>query len=364
MRRIITGVVTAALAASLLTLPASAVEFTDIQGHWGQTSMEQVAQWGLFTGTGNQQFSPDGTMTRGMFVTVMERAAKHLDVYQQPANTAAFEDVSADIWYSQAVIWANENNVVNGVGGNKFAPDEPVTREQMCVIMARFLENCMGMDLSAYKEREMTFLDQSEISDFAVESVKVCVALGLIQGAPTAGGMEFQPQASATRAAVAVVLERLVNLNQEQPEQPGETVPPTGGGETGGGEGGGQTPPVTQEPTEEEKADEAKVAEYLRIIVDNYHNSSYLLTTDKEVQDCMAILMNCIEDAMAQRDKGQFLNRDYIRERYADQIDQLRVAYDSLTENQRNQANNVIVRLADSEQIYFVMDYFGVSMGG
>lgn len=365
MRRMITGVVTAALTVSLLALPASAAAFTDIQGHWGQTSMEQVAEWGLFTGTGNQQFSPDGTMTRGMFVTVMERTAKLLEVYKAPAGTAAFTDVPADTWYTQAVVWANENNVVNGVGGDKFAPDDPVTREQMCVIMARFLENCVGMDLTSYKESEMTFLDQSEISDFAVESVKVCVALGLITGAPAEGGMKFQPQESASRAAVATVLERQVKVCQAaDPEQPGETEQP--GGETGqpggGTEGGGQVPPV-EEPSEEEKAEEAKVAEYLQIMLNAYKNSAYLPTTDKEVQDCMAILMNCIEDALVQRGKGQFLTRAYIQDRYADQISQLRTAYDSLTKDQLNQINNVIVRLAESEQIYFVMDYFGVSMG-
>ena len=362
MRRMITGVVTAALAVSLLALPASAVEFTDIQGHWGQTSMEQVAEWGLFTGTGNQQFSPDGTMTRGMFVTVMERTAKLLEVYKEPTGTATFTDVPADTWYTQAVVWANENNVVNGVGGDKFAPDDPVTREQMCVIMARFLENCVGMDLTAYKESEMTFLDQNEISDFAVESVKVCVALGLITGAPAEGGMKFQPQEPASRAAVAVVLERQVKVCRgEEPEQPGgETGQPGGGG--GSGEGGGQIPPV-EEPSEEEKAEEAKVAEYLQIMLDAYHQSTLLPKTDKEVQDCMAILMNCIEDALAQREKGQFLDKQYIHDRYADQISELKSAYNTLTERQLTQINNVITRLGDTEVIYTVMDYFGVSVG-
>lgn len=174
--------------------------------------------------------------------------------------------------------------------------------------------------------------------------------------------MKFQPQEPASRAAVAVVLERQVKVCQgEVPEQPGgETGQPGGGG--GSGEGGGQVPPV-EEPSEEEKAEEAKVAEYLQIMLDAYHQSTLLPKTDKEVQDCMAILMNCIEDALEQRDKGQFLDRAYIQERYADQISELQKAYNSLTKDQLDQINNVIVRLADSEQIYFVMDYFGVSMG-
>ena len=362
MKRILCGCLSLALAATLTVPMALARDFEDVQGHWAQSAIEQVTDWELFAGNEKGEFMPDETMTRGMFVTVMERTAKLLEVYKEPTGTATFTDVPADTWYTQAVLWANENNVVNGVGGDKFAPDDPVTREQMCVIMARFLENCVGMDLTAYKESEMTFLDQSEISDFAVESVKVCVALGLITGAPAEGGMKFQPQEPASRAAVAVVLERQVKVCQgEVPEQPGgETGQPGGGG--GSGEGGGQVPPV-EEPSEEEKAEEAKVAEYLQIMLDAYHQSTLLPKTDKEVQDCMAILMNCIEDALVQRDKGQFLDRTYIQERYADQISELQKAYDSLTKEQLDQINNVIVRLADSEQIYFVMDYFGVSMG-
>ena len=110
------------------------------------------------------------------------------------------------------------------------------------------------------------------------------------------------------------------------------------------------------------KAEEAKVAKYLQIMLDNYNNSSYLPTTDQQVQDCMAILMGAISDALVQRQNGQFLDRTYVQTKYAAEIQQLRVEYDMLTEDQLNQINNVIVRLGDSEQIYFVMDYFGVSM--
>ena len=378
MRRFICGLMTAVLAVSLLALPASAAEFSDIQGHWGESAIEQVAQWGLFAGTGNQQFSPDATMTRGMFVTVTERTAKLFQVYQEPVGAQSFVDVPADTWYTQAVAWASENDIVNGIGGGKFAPEAPVTREQMCVIMVRFLSACTDLDLTVYAQGGNSFLDGDVISDYAVDSVNVCVALGLIAGVPAAGGLEFQPQASATRAAVAVVLERLVDVAGQQ-ENPYETPQPSASQEptatpqptasqqpgAGGGEaGGGQTPPETQEPTEEEKAEEAKVAEYLQIIVENHKSQGYKPGTSQEVKDCMDILMSCIEDALVQRENGQFLDRAYIRERYADQIAQLRVAYDSLTEEQLNEINNVIVRLAESEQIYFVMDYFGVAMGG
>ena len=344
MRRFICGLMTAVLAVSLLALPASAAEFSDIQGHWGESAIEQVAQWGLFAGTGNQQFSPDATMTRGMFVTVTERTAKLFQVYQEPVGAQSFVDVPTDTWYTQAVAWASENDIVNGIGGGKFAPEAPVTREQMCVIMVRFLSACTDLDLTVYAQGGNSFLDGDIISDYAVDSVNVCVALGLIAGVPAAGGLEFQPQMPASRAAVAVVLQRLVSAVQQ-----------SGGGVV--------VPPETQEPTEEEKAEEAKAAEYLQIMLDNYRNFPGLPSTDQVVQDCMAILMNCIEDALAQREKGQFLDRNYIQDRYTAQITQLRVAYDNLTQDQRSQANNIIVQLGNSDQLYFVMDYFGVSMG-
>lgn len=344
MRRLICGALTAALAISLLVPSASAASFSDIQGHWGESAIEQVTDWGLFSGTGNQQFSPNLSMTRGMFVTVMESTAKLLGLHQAPAGDIPFVDVSADAWYAQAVNWAVENGITGGVGNNRFDPDAPVTREQMCVMMTRFLDLCTDADLGATTE-EIVFLDRESISAYAVESVRTCVALGLIAGIPTDGGVEFQPRSTATRAAVAVVLEHLVNVIRQQP---------------GGGE---EIPPETEAPTEEEKADEAKVAEYLQIIVDNHSSEGYKPGTDQEVKDCMEILIGCIEDALAQRQKGQFLNRAYIRERYAGQIDQLRIKYDQLTEDQLNQINNLIVRLADTEQIYFVMDYFGVSLG-
>lgn len=359
MKRFTCWLLTAALTVSLLVLPASAVEFSDIQGHWAQSSMEQVAQWGLFSGNQNGEFLPNNTMTRGMFVAVMERTAKLLGVYQAPTNPVAFDDVKETDYFASASTWAREVGLVTGVGDNQLAPNTPISRQQMCAMMARFLEKCVGMDLTSDQQQESSFLDQNTISSYAVSSVASCVALGLIQGYSVSGGVEFRPYNSATRAAVAVVLERMVNLIQEQS---GETEQPGGAGGSGGAGGGGgaETP---QGPTQQEKEDEAKMAGYLEIMLDNYRNSTYLPTTDQAVQDCMAILMDAISDALVERRDGQFLDRDFIRETYADQIEQLKTEYGKLTEDQLNQLNNAIVKLADSEQLYFVMDYFDVSLG-
>lgn len=361
MKRFSCGLLAVVMAAGLLTVPASAVEFSDVQGHWAQSAIQQVTDWELFTGNDKGEFMPDETMTRGMFVTVMERCAKMLDVYQQPEQTATFTDVQSSDYFASGASWAQANGLVTGVGGGRFAPNDPITREQMCVIMDRFLRTFTDYDLDAYLTVQNAFLDKKDIGDYAKQSVDLCVALGLIQGVSVEGGVVFQPVQPATRAAVAVILGRLVPVFKELPpvpEHPGE-----GGGTEGGGtEDGGQEPTDPEGPTDQEKADEAKMAEYLQIMLDNYNNSSYLPTTDQQVQDCMAILMGAISDALVQRQNGQFLDRAFVQEHYADQISQLHTEYDKLTEDQLNQINNVIVRLGDSEQIYFVMDYFGVSM--
>lgn len=365
MKRMTAWLLSAALSASLLAMPASAVTLTDIQGHWAQTSVEQVAQWGLFSGNEQGQFLPDNTMTRGMFVAVLERTAKLLGVYEAPAETVPFADVKETDYYAAASTWARAEGLVTGVGDNLLAPATPISRQQMCAMMARFLELCVGMDLSAQTQQAPAFLDQSDIADYAAESVAACAALGLVQGVNVDGGVAFQPLRSATRAAVAVVLERLVNLVQ-QPEQPGETQEP---GQTeeagepggGGGAGGGETTDPN-EPSEQEKEEEAQMADYLQIMLDSYENSAYLPTTDQEVQDTMKILMNTIRDALVERKGGQFLDRDFIQKHYADEIDQFKSEYDALTDEQLNQLNNVIIRLAETEQIYFVLDYFGVSI--
>ena len=103
MKRFACGLVIAALMMTMLTLPASARDFSDIQGHWGQTAIQQVSDWNLFFGTGENEFSPDMLMTRGMFVTVMARTAQLLEVTGNPRRMSAFRmclrrTISRTVW--------------------------------------------------------------------------------------------------------------------------------------------------------------------------------------------------------------------------------------------------------------------------
>lgn len=106
-------------------------------------------------------------MTRGMFVAVMERTAKLLGVYQAPANPVPFDDVKETDYFASASTWA-EVGLVTGVGDNQLAPNAPISRQQMCAMMARFLEKCVGMDLTSDQQQESSFLDQNTISSYAV----------------------------------------------------------------------------------------------------------------------------------------------------------------------------------------------------
>lgn len=363
MKRILCGCLSLALAATLTVPMALARDFEDVQGHWAQDVISQVSDWGIFEGTGGNSFSPEMTTTRGMFVKVLAMTAEKLGYYQEATKAQPYSDVSGDAYYAPYVAWADENGLVTGVGNGKFLPDEQITREQMCLVMARFLKQFVQEDLSAYESQELTFVDKDSIHDYAVKEVSTCVALGLITGVPQDGGTAILPDQPASRAEVAAIVVRLVNAVENWGKEPVETPAPTGSANPE------VTPtptptPTPSGPTEEEKAEEAKVVGYLETMVTNYHNSTYLPTTDQEVQDCMAILMGCIEDALVQREGGQFLDKQYVHEHYADQIDELKVAYDALTEKQLSQINNVITRLGDSETIYTVMDYFGVSMDG
>lgn len=368
MKRILSGCLSVLMAATLLVSAASARDFDDVQGHWGQQAISQVSDWGIFEGTGGNNFSPEMTTTRGMFVKVLAMTAQKLGHYEPATQEQAFSDVSGDAYYAPYVAWADENGLVMGVGDGRFLPDDQITREQMCLVMARFLKQFVQEDLSAYESQETAFVDKDLIHDYAVKEVSACVALGLLTGIPQDGGVAIRPDQPASRAEVATIVVRLVQAVENWGEQPPEeTVPPQETEDPDGGAGGGGVLPPEEtvkpeEPTEEEKAEEAQVAGYLTTMLENYRNSAFLPTTDQEVQDCMAILMGCVEDALAQREAGQFLDKDYIQTRYADEIDQLKADYNKLTEDQLNQINNVVVRLGTTEEIYTVMDYFGVQI--
>ena len=179
------------------------VAFDDVsQDFWARPSIAFVTARGLFKGTDENSFTPDGTMTRGMFVTVLGRLAEiDTAAYAQ----SAFSDISPTLWYGPYVGWASKNGIVGGVGDGTFRPNDPVTREQMCAILIRYLQQDERV---LPKVSEITaFVDSNSIDVWARDAVAACQEGGLIQGT---GGGSFQPKSNASRAQVATIFTRLI----------------------------------------------------------------------------------------------------------------------------------------------------------
>ena len=173
--------------------------FADVKkGDWYYDSVKYVYENKIMQGTENG-FEPESTMTRAMLVTVLYRMANGT----ASGNNVRFSDVSKDMWYSEAVLWATENNIVSGVGDNKFAPDKNITREQMALIIYRFAK-MQGHDVSEASNLE-NYTDASEVSSWALGAVKWANKTELVNGTSET---TLSPKASATRAQVAAILMR------------------------------------------------------------------------------------------------------------------------------------------------------------
>ena len=178
--------------------------YTDIPTDWAKEGICFVIENGLMVGTTSTTFAPKDTLTRAMLVTVLYRMAGSPTV-DAPSG---FTDVADGQWYSDAIAWAAANGIVNGVGGNKFAPSEPVTREQLAAIFFRYAkaEAPEADVLSGYPDAEA-------ISTYARDAMAWAVSTGLVTGSKEADGTYLAPQGLAAREQAAAILMRYVKAN-------------------------------------------------------------------------------------------------------------------------------------------------------
>ena len=177
------------------------VAFSDTANHWAAESIAFCAMRELFKGVGDGRFAPDAPMTRAMFATVLYRIAGMPAV----SGTNSFYDVAAGQWYTNAILWGQSTGIINGYGNGFFGTNDLVTREQMCVMLSRYLQ-WVGYELQAAAAAKQ-FSDNAQIADWAAESVRFCQIHGLINGRPN--GL-FAPKANATRAENSAVLRRVI----------------------------------------------------------------------------------------------------------------------------------------------------------
>lgn len=173
--------------------------FTDVPAnHWAQAAIQYVYDNGLMTGISDSEFAPEATTTRAMIVSMLARLENVTS-----AADAGFSDVAADDWYATAVNWAAANGIVNGISDDTFAPNDPITRDQLAAMLMNYAQwkgqdTSARADLSGYSDAPSTW---------ASEAVQWAVAEGLLAGVTDD---ELQPQGQATRAQVAAIMQRFL----------------------------------------------------------------------------------------------------------------------------------------------------------
>ncbi len=183
------------------------VKFADMTAHWSKSEVERMASKRIVSGVSKTIYAPDRPITRAEFTALLVRA---LGIRTEAAAVGnVFEDVPASAWYAAVIEAGARSELIAGVSGTRFAPDNRITREQIAVMLAN--ARMLVID-GAAKTKQPTnalskFDDAAQISSWARDAVAEAVAAGIIQGVD---GDRLAPAATATRAQAAVMLERLL----------------------------------------------------------------------------------------------------------------------------------------------------------
>ena len=176
--------------------------FTDVTKNWAYPGIQYCVTHGIMGGMGDGTFAPTGTTTRAQIVQILY----NLEGTPAVSGTTPFTDLTAN-WYKPAILWAYQNNVVAGTSPTTFAPDQPVTREQIAVILTQYMFHVLKMERTWTPADLSTFPDGAQVSGWAKEAMQDAVALGLINGTKASDGLVYlDPQGSATRQQVATIL--------------------------------------------------------------------------------------------------------------------------------------------------------------
>ena len=181
--------------------PTPNVDFLDVSRvDWFYYDVRYVCENGLMNGTSRNRFSPYGTATRGMLVTILYRMENEPRCF----GSAVFSDVKPGAYYEKAVVWASQNNIVSGYTDGTFRPDAPVTREQLASILYRYTLY-RGQDVSAGETTSLTgYGDAQAVSSYALPAMRWACGTGILQGA----NGKLNPSGLATRAQLAAMLHR------------------------------------------------------------------------------------------------------------------------------------------------------------
>ena len=181
--------------------------FKDVkESDWFYDTVEYVNKNGIINGMTEDTFSPSTQLTRAMLVTILYR----VEGSPRISSDSKFDDVKDSDWYGAPIIWAAENEIVNGVSETEFAPNNNITREQIAAIIYRYA-SAKGYDVTRGGMAVREFEDYETISGWAKEAMQWAVNAKLISGTtPTT----VAPLENATRAQAATIIMRFIEANK------------------------------------------------------------------------------------------------------------------------------------------------------
>ena len=175
------------------------IHFVDvIKGDWFYDAVCYAVEHGIMNGVSKDFFAPGMSFTREMLAVVLY----HMEGRPEIEGVSSFADVSDGMWYTDAILWAKENGIVAGYDNGTYGVGDTITREQFAAILYRYA-SLKGYDITQVGMVAREFLDYEQISDYAKPAVSWAVNAGIISGM---GDGTLVPQGKTTRAEAATML--------------------------------------------------------------------------------------------------------------------------------------------------------------
>lgn len=176
--------------------------FDDTKNHWARENIAYIARRKIVNGVGNNQFNPNGIISRAEFIQIL---ANMSGAYFKDYKTDMFSDVTSE-WFAPAVAWGVENNIVD-TDSDVYKPREPITREDMALMLYRYATNVAKATIPAVKEK-INFTDSNMIAARAAEPAAIMQQGGIISGIADGNGFRFAPKQQASRAEASAMIAR------------------------------------------------------------------------------------------------------------------------------------------------------------
>ena len=185
--------------------------FTDVGfSHWAYEYVDKLAEAGIMNGTGNA-FEPNTNLSRAMVVTMLYRQAGKPAVAKKASEI--FSDCADDAWYADAVVWAYENEIVNGTSKTTFAPDSSITRQDLAKILYGYARK-EGKGFTGSWMFLLSNPDANLVADYANEAMHWVVMKGILTG--KGAELKLDPKGLATRAEAAKMLSVFMDVLAEK----------------------------------------------------------------------------------------------------------------------------------------------------